>query len=239
MAETSKPPRSLIVMSALAVKLALERSIVPALEADAGLRLDIAWQPTSVLMKRIAGGERADVIIAIDESMDALERDGIIESRTRVKTARALLGVAVRRGDAHPDISTVAAFRDALLAANGVAYSIGGASGIYFGGLLSKLGIARSIKSVTIPAGFTAEKLITGEADLAIQQISELITVPGAEIVGPFPDDVQSPTDFSAAVFKGTANPDGARTFLQALVSGEAHRAYEAAGLVSRLTERS
>ena len=239
MAETSKAPRSLTVMSALAVKLALERSIVPALEADSGLRLDIAWQPTSVLMKRIAGGERADVIIAIDESMDALEREGIIEARTRVKVARALLGVAVRRGEAHPDISTVAAFRKSLLAAKGVAYSISGASGIYFSQLLSKLEIARSIAAVTIPAGFTAEKLISGEADLAIQQISELITVAGVEIVGPFPDEVQSATNLSAAAFKGAANPDGARALLNALVSSEAHRAYEAAGLVSRLTERS
>ncbi|MBV8682236.1 MAG: substrate-binding domain-containing protein [Caulobacteraceae bacterium] len=230
-----KQRRHVAVMSAIAVKVAFERGIVPAFEASTDFDLSFVWQPTTVLMRQIGEGDRADVVVAIDDSMDRLASDRIIEPRTRAKIARASLGVAVRKGAPHPDISTVEAFRDALVNAKGVAYSTGGASGIYFTGLISRLGVSDKLAAVTIPAGFTAEKLVTGEADLAIQQMSELISVPGVEIVGPFPDEVQLATNFSAAMFKGPRNEGGAAAFLQALVSKTAHEAYEAAGLVSRL----
>ncbi len=229
----------LSVMSAIAVKVAFDRSIVASFQAATGLHLDIVWQPTTVLMRQIRDGRRADVIVAIDESMDALEGEGIIDPHGRVDIASAVLGVAVPSGAPHPDISTVASFRDALLKAEGVAFSTGGASGIYFSALISRLGIADRITAVTIPAGFTAEKLVTGEAALAVQQISELISVPGVEVVGPFPDEVQSTTNFSAAMFTEAADREGASAFLETLASKSAHAAYEAAGLVSRLTHVS
>jgi molybdate transport system substrate-binding protein len=236
---TAEGVRPLSIMSAIAVKVAFDRFIVPAFEAGTGLPVALVWQPTTVLMRYITAGQRADVIVAIDESVDKLEEDGTIEPQTRVKIAHAVLGVAVQSGAPHPDISTVGAFRDTLMKAKGVAYSTGGASGIYFSNLISRLGISDRLAAVTIPAGFTAEKLVTGEADLAVQQISELISVPGVEVVGPFPDEVQSKTSFSAAMFKDASNRHGAAVFLNALVSKAAHNAYEATGLVSRLDHGS
>lgn len=225
----------LTVMSAIAMKVAFER-IIPRFELRTGVFLRLVWEPTSVLMRQIEEGARGDVIVAIDESMDKLANEEIIEPATRVKIASASLGVAVRRGAIQPDISTVAAFREALLKARAIAYSTGGASGIYFRQLIDQLGISDRIAAVTITAGFTAEKLISGEADLAIQQISELISVPGVEIVGSFPREVQATTNFSAAIFKTSRNQEGALAFVDALVSRAAHEAYETGGLVSRLT---
>ena len=225
------------VMSALAVEVAFSRWIVPAFERQTGRKLAISWDPTTVLMRRIAEGERADVIVAIDDSMDKLEKQLIIRAETRVPIAQAMLGLAVKTGAPHPDISTLAAFTRTLKAANSIALSQGGASGIYFLRLIERLGIGDIVgpKAVTIAAGFTAEKLVSGEAELAVQQISELMTVDGAEVVGPFPDEVQTTTNFSVAVFADAKNPEGALAFIKALVSKEADVAYRNGGLISRL----
>ena len=111
-----------------------------------------------------------------------------------------------RADHARPDLSTEASFRRALLEARSVAFSRGGASGIYFAGLMERMGIAEAVraKATIIPAGFAAEKLVSGEADLAVQQISELMVVDGVDIVGPFPDAVQTTMRFSAAAVVGS-----------------------------------
>jgi molybdate transport system substrate-binding protein len=139
----------------------------------------------------------------------------------------------VPSGAVHPEISTVGAFTNALLAARSVAYSKAGASGIYFDKLIERLGIADAIrtKATVIPAGFTAEKLLTGEADLAVQQVSELMVVPGVEIVGKFPEELQQVSSFSAAVMRGAANETAAARFVAGLVSKEAAAAYRATGI--------
>lgn len=98
-----------------------------------------------------------------------------------------------------------------------------------------RLGISDTIKAVTIPAGLTAEKLVSGEAELAIQQISELKSVEGVDVIGPFPDEVQITTRFSAAVFQEAENPEDAAAFIESLVTKDAHNAYAEGGLVSRL----
>lgn len=229
------------VMSALAVEMAFTRFIIPEFEAETGIALDMDWAPTAVLMRRIAGGERADVILAIDGSMDELEAAGIVLAETRVPVARSLLGVAVKAGARRPDISSPQSFADMLISVNKVAYSEGGASGIYFAGLIERLGIADAVRAnaITIPAGFTAEKIVTGEAEVAIQQISELMSVPGIEILGPFPDALQSVVELSAAVFSDAANPSAARTFVSALAAPQSRSAYEKGGLAPRLSVAS
>lgn len=229
------PNESIDIMGAIAVKMALDRWIVPDFEKSGEARLGIIWEPTTVLMRQIVEGKRADVVIIIDEAMDQLEEQGIVQAGTRVEIARAVLGVGIRAGARRPDLSSVEAFRAALINADGVAYSKGGASGIYFAGLIERLGISEAIRPVIIPAGFTAEKVASGEAEIAIQQTSELMSVPGIEIAGLFPDEYQVTTEFSAAIFSGARNPEGAARFLQALTSEQAASAYRNGGLVSRL----
>jgi molybdate transport system substrate-binding protein len=220
------------LMSALAVRAPFDRVIVPAFEAS-GTHVEIAWNPTTVIMKRVADGARADGLIVIADAMDQLVEQGIVDPETRIEVVESRLGLAVPPGAPHPDISTLEAFRKALLEARSVAYSNGGASGIYFKGLIAELGIADAVnaRATVIPAGFTAEKLLTGEASLAVQQVSELMSVADVEIVGSFPEAVQTVTSFSAALFRGAPNPSEALRFLATLRTDLAVAAYRECGL--------
>lgn len=225
------------VMSGLALEVAINRYLKQPFEASSGLALDIDWRPTAAIMKSITEGQRADMVIAINDSMDKLVADGVVRAETRTVLADSVLGVGVKHGAPRPDVSTVEAFKRAMTGARAVAYSRAGASGIYFAGLIEKLGIAAAVnaKAVVIPMGFTAEKVASGEADVAVQQISELMTVPGIDIAGPFPDEVQVVSRFEVAIFAEAANPDGARKVLEMLTSAAAAKAYADGGLTSRL----
>jgi molybdate transport system substrate-binding protein len=125
----------------------------------------------------------------------------------------------VKAGTEHPDIATEPALRATLLGSRCVAYSRTGASGIFFAQLIERMGIAHEInaRARVIPSGFTAELLVTGEAELAVQQISELKQVAGVEVVGPIPHHLQSPAVFSAgrlAASKRVAQSDALLKYL-------------------------
>jgi molybdate transport system substrate-binding protein len=227
------PKQNLHLMCALAVRGAFEGGIVPAFEAATGTKVTIDWSPTTVIMTKVEAGERADALVLIVNAMDKLVAQGKVDPATRVEVAHSRLGVAVARGAARPDISSVESFKQALLSARSVAFSKGGASGIYFAKLIEKLGIADAIraKATMIPAGFTAEKLVTGEADLAVQQVSELMVVPGVDIVGRFPEEVQEVSSFSAAAMRDAANRGAAERFLATLNTEKAAAAYRASGV--------
>ena len=179
--------------------------------------LDLQLAPTQTLMGRITEGERGDAAILTDVAVARLVAAGTLDGASRVDLARSYVGVAVRQGAPRPDISTPEAFVAALLAARSVALSRAGASGLYMAGLLNRLGIANSVyrKAVVIPAGFTGELVASGEADLAIQQMSELMVVPGVDLLGRLPPELEGVSLFSAALFVG-ATP-GASRIIQAL----------------------
>ncbi len=233
--DTSK--KTIRVMAGLAVEVAVNRWIKPKFEAETGYTLAIDWRPTAAIMKSIEAGDRADLITGVDASITKLAEAGIVRPETHVILADSILGVGVKAGAPRPDIATLESFKQAMVAARGVAYSKAGASGIYFAGLIERLGIAEAVnaRAVVIPMGFTAEKVASGEAELAIQQVSELMTVPGIDIVGPFPPEIQTVTRFDAAIFSDAANPEGAAALLAALTSPGAAKAYADGGLVSRL----
>ncbi len=218
------------MMCALVVRGAFDARIVPAFQA-AGGRAAIDWAPTSLIMERIAGGARADVVLVLSEAMDRLAAQGLIVPESRQEVCRSRYGLAVVAGAPHPSIGTQEALVATLTGARSVAFSRSGASGIYFDKLLARLGIGEAVraKATIIPAGFTAEKLVSGEADLAVQQISELMVVSGIEVVGPFPDAVQEATTFAVAVMRDSADPEGAARLVAAIAS--APEAYHASGL--------
>lgn len=222
------------IMSGIALRGAFEASVLPDATRRYGFKTQVRWGPTTVLMDDIKGGERADIAVLTDAAIHQLTQEGMVEAGNQVTVAKAVLGIAVRQGETLPDISTTQAFIDTLLAARSVAFSRGGASGIYFNGLIDRLGIGERIRerATVIPAGFTAEKLVDGAADIAVQQISELIVVPGVEIVGQFPQEVQSATTFRAAVFRDAPHKEEARQLVRALASEDARNAYRAAGLI-------
>jgi molybdate transport system substrate-binding protein len=227
--------RPLKIMSTLAVEVALRRWLLPSWRA-AGYEADVQWNPTSVLKERIRAGDRADVLVMIDNSMHELARDGVVIADSITPIAQAGFGLAVAAGAPRPDISTPEAFLRALLEARSIVYSRTGASGIYFAELIQKLGIADRVnqRALVVPSGFTAKHLLTGECDLAVQQISELMSVDGVEVVGPFPERYQMPTDFSVAIFADAEDRELAARFVTHLTSPQAAEAYDMGGLKSR-----
>lgn len=224
---------TLRILSGLAVRGAFEGGIVADYEASTGNTVVVDWVPTTLIMTKVAAGEQADVLVLINASMDELVEQGKVNPTTRVEVAHSRLGLAVRRGAAHPAIGSVEDFKAALLQARSVAYSRAGASGIHFEKVIDRLGIADAVRSraTVIPAGFTAEKLVTGEADLAVQQVSELMVVPGTEVVGKFPEEMQQVSSFSAAMMTQSSKRDAAEAFLSALNGQRAKAAYLASGV--------
>lgn len=209
-------------LSTLALKGAVH-AMASGYQAAGGARIDADFAPTLALLTRLRAGEAADVVILTREGLDEVAREGRVAADSCVDLARSFVGIAVKAGAPHPDIATEAALRAALLGARAVAYSRLGASGILFAGLIEQLGIASDVnaKAVIIPQGFTAEKLVTGEADLAVQQISELKQIGGIEVVGAIPHDLQTPAVFSAGRMAATSKLEQANRLLRFLASPE------------------
>jgi molybdate transport system substrate-binding protein len=219
------------LLSTLALMGAV-RSLAGRYQAELGTRIDADFAPTLGLLDRLRVGEAADVVILTREGLDELASEGTVVADSRVDLARSYVGIAVKAGADHPDIATEAALRATLLGAR-VAYSRIGASGIFFAQLIERMGIAPEInaKARIIPSGLTAERLVTGDADLAVQQISELKQVAGVEIVGPIPLDIQSPAVFSAGRLAASKRVVQADELLRYLASPEAAPVLRASGL--------
>ena len=220
------------VLSTLALKGAVHR-LAGHYEGAGGARIDADFAPTLALLDRLRGGEAADVVILTREGLDEIARDGRVVAESCVDLARSFVGIAVKAGAVHPDISTEPALRAALLGARAVAYSRLGASGILFAKLIERLGIASDVnaRAVIIPQGFTAERLVTGEADLAIQQISELKQIEEIEIVGPIPYQLQTPAVFSAGRMAASRNASEADRLLRYLASPDVAPVLRESGL--------
>jgi molybdate transport system substrate-binding protein len=220
------------VLSTLALRGAVH-SLAGHYEAAGGARIDADFAPTLALLDRLRGGEGADIVILTREGLSELAREGRVVKDSCVDLARSYVGLAVKAGAVHPDIATPPALRAALLGARAVAYSRIGASGILFAQLIEHLGIAAEInaRAVVIPQGFTAERLLTDEADLAVQQISELKQVGGIEVVGPIPHELQAPAVFSAGRMAASDKADPADRLLHYLASPEVAPVLRESGL--------
>ena len=210
------------LLSTLALKGAVH-GLAAGYEATGGAHIDADFAPTLALLDRLRGGEGADVVILTREGLSELVHEGRVVADSCVDLARSYVGLAVKAGAVHPDIATEPALRAALLGARSVAYSRIGASGILFAQLIERLGIAAEInaRAVIIPSGFTAERLVSGEADVAVQQISELKQVGGVEVVGPIPHQLQTPAVFSAGRLVASQKADRADRLLHYLASPE------------------
>jgi molybdate transport system substrate-binding protein len=209
------------------------RSLSSAYETATGVHIDADFAPTQALLKRLRGGETADLVILTREGLDEVIGEARVAAESAVDLARSYVGIAVKAGQAHPDIATEGALRKTLREARSVAYSRLGASGILFAQLIEQLGIAAEVnaKAIIIQQGLTAERLVNDEADLALQQISELKQVRGIEIVGPIPHELQTPSVFSAGRMVAAANAAEADRLLQYLASSEVASVLRESGL--------
>lgn len=219
------------LFSGLAVQGVLERSVLPAFAAEHQLAVTATFEPTAVLSKLIEAGARPDLVLGVADALRKLGDTGILAPTSLTPLVRSGIGVAVPPGAPAPEIGTVAQLKETIRSARSVAYSRTGASGAHFAALLDRLGIAEQVNAnaCVVEKGFTAETLLDGRADLAVQQVIELASVPGVRIVGPLPGDAQQYVE----LWVGSAvNASAAATrLLRFLVAPESLRVYEEAGL--------
>lgn len=225
------------VLSTNAVRGALAE-LVPQFERASGHRAEVAYASTDRMMSRIREGEAADVLIATAAAIGELADQGRVIASSRIDIGSTGVGIAVRRGARKPDISSVEALKRALLDADSVAWTARGASGIHFASIVEQLGIAQQVHARVIPAGLVGEALARGEAEIGAQMVSEILAVPGAELVGPLPAEVQKTVHFSAAVMTATKDREAAQAFIAFLATRDTAQALEASGITPVTSEK-
>nr|WP_294524833.1 substrate-binding domain-containing protein [uncultured Rhodopila sp.] len=214
------------------------KALAPLYEQKTGEALFIAWGPSmgetpQAIPARLARGEPLDAVIMVGYALDDLIKQGKVVPGSRVDLARAGIGVVVRAGTPHPDISSVEALKQALLAANSIAYS-DSASGVYIQNeMFKKLGIADQVagKARMIPAEPVGAVVARGEAEIGFQQISELKPIRGIDLVGPLPPEVQIYTVFSGGIVSASGNQPQAAALLRFFASPEAAQAVTDSGM--------
>jgi molybdate transport system substrate-binding protein len=219
------------VMSANSSRAVFDE-LMPQFERASGHKVTLSYDTGNLTLDRIKRGETADVLVLNTAAIDALTKEGKITGR-RYELARCGVGVAVRSGAPKPDIGSVEALKSALLNAKSVAYTETGASGVHFAKVIEKLGIAAQIKakSRTRPGGLIGELVASGEAEVAVQQIPELLAVAGIDLVGSLPSEVQLTSVVCAGAFAGSRQPEAARALLEFLASPAAALVFKAKGL--------
>jgi molybdate transport system substrate-binding protein len=226
------------VLATTAMKTSFDELAAP-FERGSGHRLALTFGPSLQLEKRLGDDAAADVAIVSAAGVDDLLARGKLVSGSVTPIAGSALGVAVPRGAAEPDITSAAAFKHALLAAKSIAVSKpvgGGQSGVHMAKIFAQLGVAEEMAAkakygtggVSGLVGLIVER---GEAEIGVQQIAELLAVPGVQFVGPLPDELQCITPFVAAVPATAQNADAGRQLIAFLTSAEAKRVIKAKGL--------
>jgi len=211
-------------------------ALAPAFEQRSGHKVVIDSGTAGQLAKRVNDGEAFDLLIVPPGGMKELAEAGKVRADSIVNVARVGIGVAVKEGAPLPKIGTADEFKQTLLAARKVAYidpAAGGSSGIYLDKLYDRLGIGQQVraKAVLVPGGYVAERVVKGEADVGVHQISEILAVPGATLAGPLPPEIQNYTVYAAALSSKSANADAARDFLATLRTHDAAKALGSKGM--------
>jgi molybdate transport system substrate-binding protein len=193
--------------------------VIPAFERETGHKVDVVNDTVGALLKRIGGGETFDVVIVTPAALETLGREGKIVPAARTDLAKVGVGVMVKAGAPKPDVSTVEAFKRAVLEASSIAYidpDSGGSSGIYVAKLLQRLGLADAVRAKTRlkRGGHVSDLILSGEAALGIHQMSEIVSTPGVTLVGPLPPDIQNYTTYAAGIGAGARD----RTAVEALI---------------------
>ncbi|MGA8076978.1 MAG: substrate-binding domain-containing protein [Xanthobacteraceae bacterium] len=231
-------PLEIKVLSTTAMKMVFEE-LSPRFERETGNRLAVHLGPSLVLEKRLAEGEAADVAIVSDPGAADLLGRGKLVAGSLVEVARSLIGVAVPKGAARPDLASVEGFKQSLLAAKSIALSKpvgGGASGAHMAKVFERLGITAAMTAKAKygaggAAGLAGLVVLRGEADIGIQQMAELIAVDGIDVAGPLPAAIQGATMFTAAVTANAIHPAAARAAIGFLTTPAAKAVIKAKGL--------
>jgi molybdate transport system substrate-binding protein len=212
--------------------------LVPEFERATGHKVLTAYGPSmgttiNAIPIRLERGEPADVLIMVGYALGDLIKHGKVIADSRVDLTKSPIGIAVKSGAPKPDISSSEAVKRALLAAKSVAYS-DSASGVYVSTeMFQRLGIVDAMKDKAkkIPAEPVAGVVARGEAEIGFQQISEMRPVPGVDIVGPLPPELQKITVFSAGIAIVSKQPEAGRALIKFLASPPASDAIVKSGM--------
>jgi molybdate transport system substrate-binding protein len=224
------------VLSAIGMQSVME-DLGPKFERATGHKLAITFATLGGVVKRVQGGETADVIVIPRQGIESFVKEGKAAAENVTVLAHSGIGVAVRKGAQKPDISSPEALKRTLLDAKSITYSNpewGGASGVHTAKVLDRLGIASEMKPKTVflpKPGLIAVLVAKGEAEIAIHQFQELIRVDGIEIVGPLPGDLQDTVVFSAAIMGSAKNTDVAKALVNFLRTPDAAAVIKAKGM--------
>ena len=221
------------VIGSNALKTTLEQ-LAPAFEKATGHKIVFTWGAAVPLKAEIEKGATFDLAVLTTTAVDDLIKQGKLLGATRATLANSGAGVAVRKGAPKPDISTVETFKRALLNAKSVAFVEQGGTGIYLKALLQRLGIADALKDkikLLPPENPAAQAIANGEAEIGMTQISEILPYDGAELVGPFPKEIQLVTSFAAAVGASSRQLEPAKALIKFLTAPAAALVYKANGL--------
>jgi molybdate transport system substrate-binding protein len=208
------------------------RELCAQFEKATGNKIDLRFGVNVDVKEKIEAGERFDVVVGNPPIVDALIKDGAVIG-PRADIGRSGLGVAVRAGAPKPDIATVDAFKRALLAAKAVAYPGKGASGIYFVSLLDRMGIKAEMQGKLKPmeAEDTVEVVARGEADMVVVVATRISDVPGVQLVGPIPEELQTKIGFAAGLSASAKEPDAAKALIRFLTAPTAAATLRAKGV--------
>ena len=211
-------------------------ALLPDYEKASGNKVSVENDTVGALMKRIEAGESFDVVVMTTEAVDKLTGEGKVMSGSRTNLARVGVGVMVKAGASKPDISSVEAFKKALLDAKSISFidpASGGSSGIYVEKLLERLGIADQVrpKEKLKQGGYVADYVESGQAELGIHQISEILPHAGVTLVGPLPKEIQNYTVYAAGVGSATRHGDAAKALIASLRGPSAQALFKSKGM--------
>jgi molybdate transport system substrate-binding protein len=212
--------------------------LTPSFERESGSKLQVSYGPSGGVARRFLGGEPADAVVIGSDSLDDLIKQGrVLSGATAI--ARTGIGICVKRGAPHPDVSTPEALKAALLAAKTVGYTSPAGGGVTVAPILrafARLGISDQIAAKARlaaggPDGRVSVLVSSGEAEIALQQVSELMTNPDVDVIGMLPGDLQQITTYSAGIAADAKEPVAGRALIGFLASPTALAVYKTKGL--------
>jgi molybdate transport system substrate-binding protein len=220
-----------------AMKAAID-DLVPKFERDTGNTVAVSFGPSGGIARRFVGGEPADLIIIDSGALDDLIRQGkVLPGATAI--ASTGIGICVRKGAPRPDVSTPEALKRALLAAKSIAHTApagGGITAAHIMKLFERLGIAAEVTpkvklAAGGPNGRVSVLVSSGEAEIGLQQVSELMSNPGVDVIGMLPTELQQITTYAAGITATAKEPEAAKALIQVLTAPAAAPVFKAKGL--------
>ena len=209
------------VMSTVALTPTLDE-LTPKYEKSSGNKLVIVYSTIAELKKRIEAGETADVMVLSRPALNDLQTQGKVSEGSIANVGSSYVAIGIRAGAPKPDISTAEKLKEALLATKSISYADpakGGASGVYFAKVIDRLGIADQMKAKTVlvPGAQAGELVAKGEVEMGVAQASEIAAVPGAQVVGPLPGDLNSAIIFAVGIGSASKDPAAAKSLIELL----------------------